>query len=184
MSRKLAKRNAFTFKYGEKVPSLETWVKVSKPDGPTAGPNAEEDISKLNEFKAIWDTGASSTCISEGVIQTLELAKVDEKPIQTANGPRLAGLYLVNIYLPNKVIFPAVSVLDAEIFGADVLIGMDIIGRGDFAVTHKREITCMTFQIPSSHEIDFVEEIEKENQKLRTKRMLKNSRKRKSRRKR
>ena len=181
MPRRLAVGNACTFKYEGRVLSLETWVRVSGPGGPTPGPNAEEEISKLPEFKAIWDTGATSTCVSELIVQTLGLAKIDEEPIQTVGGPRLAGVYLVDIYLPNRVIFTATTVVDAEISGGDVLIGMDIIGKGDFAVTHKRETTCMTFQIPSSHEFDFVEELEKEEQKLRAKRALKNSRKKKPR---
>ena len=181
MPRKLGVGSAFTFRYQGKVRSLETWIKVSELGGPTPGPNAEEEISKLPEFKAIWDTGATSTCISKQVVQNLRLAKIDEKSIQTVGGPWLAGVYLVNLYLPNRVIFPATEVVEGDISGGDVLIGMDIIGKGDFAITHKREITCMTFQIPPSHEFDFVKDLEKENQKLKDKQRLKNSRKKKPR---
>ena len=38
---------------------------------------------------------------------------------------------------------------------ADVLIGMDIIGSGDFAVTNSENKTVMTYRIPSVSRIDF-----------------------------
>ena len=40
----------------------------------------------------------------------------------------------------------------------DVLIGMDIIGRGDFAVTHPSGYTKFTFSMPSARDIDFFRE--------------------------
>jgi uncharacterized protein YchJ len=48
--------------------------------------------------------------------------------------------------------------------GIDVLIGMDILGLGDFAVTHHQGKTTFSFRVPSRHEIDFVAE-EKTNLK-------------------
>lgn len=57
--------------------------------------------------------------------------------------------------------FPAVHVilgtLDAE---ADVLIGMDIIGAGDFALTSPKGKLQFTFRIPSQADIDFVRDDE------------------------
>lgn len=41
-----------------------------------------------------------------------------------------------------------------------MLIGMDIINLGDFALTHKNGGTVFSFQIPSTHEYDFVRQIE------------------------
>jgi hypothetical protein len=45
--------------------------------------------------------------------------------------------------------------------GIDVLIGMDIIGSGDFSVTHHNGKTTFSFCCPSLREIDFVAEIQK-----------------------
>jgi len=39
------------------------------------------------------------------------------------------------------------------------LIGMDIISQSDFAVTAYNGNTKMSFLVPSTHEIDFVQEI-------------------------
>ena len=41
---------------------------------------------------------------------------------------------------------------------AEVLIGMDIINRGDFAVTNRDGRTKFSFRIPSQADIDFVAE--------------------------
>jgi len=41
---------------------------------------------------------------------------------------------------------------------AEALIGMDIIGKGDFAVTNKDGKTTFTFRIPSIECIDFVKQ--------------------------
>lgn len=60
----------------------------------------------------------------------------------------LSETYLVNVYLPNKVAMPEVRVTKGDLRGADILIGMSIIGEGDFAVTNKGGITKFSFRIP------------------------------------
>ncbi|SPF43691.1 conserved hypothetical protein [Candidatus Sulfopaludibacter sp. SbA4] len=49
--------------------------------------------------------------------------------------------------------------------GIDAIIGMDILGLGDFAVTHHSGNTTFSFCCPSRKEIDFAAEI-KSNQKI------------------
>ncbi len=44
----------------------------------------------------------------------------------------------------------------AAVKGADVLIGMDIIGAGDFAVTNLNGKTTFSYRYPSMERIDFV----------------------------
>ena len=46
--------------------------------------------------------------------------------------------------------------------GVDMLIGMDIINLGDFAITHKNGGTVFSFQIPSTRHYDFVKKINNE----------------------
>jgi hypothetical protein len=38
----------------------------------------------------------------------------------------------------------------------EMLIGMDVIGLGDFAVTNHRGVTVCTFRVPSIERMDFV----------------------------
>jgi hypothetical protein len=73
-------------------------------------------------------------------------------------GSKLAPVFLVNIGLPNRVAIPELPVTLGELTGADVLIGMDIIGQGDFAVTHPNGNTKFSFRMPSLADIDFVNE--------------------------
>ena len=77
--------------------------------------------------------------------------------VHTGNGSRNSEVYLVNIVLPNGVGFAHVRVTKGDM-SADthLLIGMDIISQGDFAITHKDDKTCFTFRCPSTEHIDFV----------------------------
>ena len=72
-------------------------------------------------------------------------------------GSKLAPVFLVNIGLPNRVAIPELPVTLGELTGADVLIGMDIIGQGDFAVTHSTGRPSFRFACRPS-DIDFVKE--------------------------
>ena len=78
--------------------------------------------------------------------------------VHTAQGSHRTETYLVGIILPNKVAFPSVKVSKGNVHGFDVLIGMDIIGSGDFAVTNKDGKTVFSFRTPSMGVIDFVKD--------------------------
>jgi hypothetical protein len=51
--------------------------------------------------------------------------------------------------------------------GIDVVIGMDIVTRGDFAVTNRDGRTTFSFRIPSQSHIDFVADDDTEALKAR-----------------
>ncbi len=117
------------------------------------------DPQTLNakKYKAIWDTGATSTVITQKVVNDLGLKQVSVAQLTTASGKKDdAPVYLVAIFLPNLVYRPELMVVQASVTGdAEVLIGMDIIGRGDFAVSNKDGKTVFTFRMPSLERIDF-----------------------------
>jgi predicted aspartyl protease len=119
-------------------------------------PNTPEPT--ITQFISIWDTGATNSAISSSVIARLDLKPTGKVTVQTAGGSRLANTYLVNIYLPNRVYFPGIRVTEAPISGAEILIGMDIICRGDFAVTHCDGKTAVSYRWPPTKKIDYVEE--------------------------
>lgn len=114
--------------------------------------------AKYHTLRAIWDTGATNTCISQNAATQMGLIATGQVQVSTAGGVVRKGTYLVNVGLPNRVGFPSVRVTECELTGADLLIGMDIIGAGDFAVTNKDGKTVMTYRFPSSKLIDFVVE--------------------------
>ena len=66
--------------------------------------------------------------------------------------------YLVNIVLRNDMEISPVPVTEAKALNgtADVLIGMDLISMGDFAVSTYGGRTVFTFRMPSAGWIDFL----------------------------
>ena len=146
--------SSFTVNYTGRVNALVVDVGLTDVYDPKSG-GAQPAPMK---FRSIWDTGATNSVISKSVIQGLGLKPIGKSQTMTANGPRLADVYLVNFYLPNGVAFSAVRVTDGDLAGTDVLIGMDIIGVGDFSVTHEDGKTCMSFRLPSCRKIDYVAE--------------------------
>lgn len=110
-------------------------------------------------WNAIWDTGASKSCIDKRVAEYLHLIPVGKASISTANRLADTNTYFVHIGLPNGVMIPNVLVSAADLGNSlDVLIGMDIISYGDFSVTNYNGRTTFSFRIPSVTEVDFVED--------------------------
>ena len=112
----------------------------------------------LIEIKALWDTGASKTCISPECVEKLKLVPTGLCTNITASGPAKARTYLVDVILPNRVRVNAVTVTDAQIGsqGFDALFGMDLIQIGDFAVSNFEGKTVLTYRIPSKKVTDYV----------------------------
>jgi hypothetical protein len=109
-------------------------------------------------IKAIWDTGATSSVITKAVATQLNLIATGMTKMTTANGDIPAKTYTVDIGLPNKLMFQQIIVaeVDGLSSGCNALIGMDIITLGDFVITSHKGTTCMSFRVPSGHEIDYV----------------------------
>ncbi len=120
-------------------------------------PNTKNSL----QVKAIWDTGATASVITEKVVKSLGLIPTGMSHVNTANGIAIQNTYIVDIILPNKIIVKDVTVTGASALsgGSDVLIGMDIITLGDLSITHHKGLTCMSFRVPSLHEIDYVKNI-------------------------
>ncbi len=125
-----------------------------------------------HKYQAIWDTGASKTAISSRVADDLGLIPVNQIDVETAKGSMRANTYLVNIYLPNTVAVAGLEVSESILNGCDILVGMDIIGMEDFAVTQNSGRSVMTFQMPSTHCTDYVREIESERKPIKKERNL------------
>ncbi len=109
------------------------------------------------QVKAIWDTGATATVITDNVVKALGLIPTGMSHVNTANGVAIQNTYIIDIVLPNGLRVKDVTVTGATALsgGCEVLIGMDIITLGDLSITHYKGSTCMSFRIPSMHEIDY-----------------------------
>lgn len=113
-------------------------------------------------WRGLWDTGASKSSITQRIVDDLDLIPIGNTNISTANGIVPVNTYLIDIGLPNRIIIPNIVVSCADLGeDIDVLIGMDIIKHGDFAITNTNNSTTFSFRIPSIEEIDYVEESKK-----------------------
>jgi len=160
MPTKAVPQNSFTLKSnGGLLRVLSTPVEFSLPSVKT---------SRV-KFLGIWDTGATSTVITQKVVDTLGLKPIGIAFVNTASEHNVQTFeYLVDVYLyDGKVCVQNVRVTLGNISGgADCLIGMDIITLGDFAITNVNGITTFSFRIPSVQEIDFVKQAQQLAPKL------------------
>ena len=122
-------------------------------------PDRPDDPEPRREiFTALWDTGATNSVISQVVVDACELTPVGFTEVFHVDGSYLAEVYVVNVTLPSNFTISNLSVVKADIPLADILVGMDIISQGDFAITNQNGGTKFTFRIPSIEDIDFVED--------------------------
>ncbi len=144
---------SFTLKAKGLVNALITYCIISR----AFNPSGKGPVPESKTFSAIWDTGATNSVISMKVVAELGLKPMSKSKMSTASSIDVEEVdaYFINIMLPNKVGIAYLRVLGCSLNDADVLIGMDIIGKGDFAITHSEGNTTFSFQIPSTHDIDF-----------------------------
>jgi hypothetical protein len=104
-----------------------------------------------------WDTGATGTCISKELVKELGLLPTGMVKAHTPSGVGIMNKYMINLILNNEVRFVNLSVMDSEIGnqGIDVLIGMDIISLGDFAISNFDGKTQFSFRIPSQRHVEY-----------------------------
>lgn len=108
------------------------------------------------KYNAIWDTGATCTAITERVANECGLVPVGVANVHNAGGVKQTNVYIIDLLLPNRVVINGLRVTEAVVNGADLLVGMDVIGRGDFAVSNFQGKTVFTYRFPSTREISFV----------------------------
>lgn len=142
-----------TVDYGKRVYSIETMCKISMHhDVVRLGNETHPDFF---EYNAIWDTGAVRSVISPKVVADLGLQPRGKVAMYHANGVSYVNTYFVNLLLPNKMEVQILQVMDGNLPDADILLGMDVIGLGDFALTAPEGKTLFSFSQPSQFAIDF-----------------------------
>jgi hypothetical protein len=148
--------SAFTVKHSGLVNRIVTEIGLTSafdPQDPPVPP------PKLHPTSALWDTGATSSCITPSTVKAVGLSPVGIRMVSHGGGSELRNTYMVNLYLPNRVLVAGVLVAEfAETGSFGVVIGMDVISQGDFSITNCRSQTWASFRIPSVLGIDYVEE--------------------------
>ncbi len=119
---------------------------------------SNQQTNPYKPYKALWDTGATGTVITKKVVDDLGLKQIGVTKVFHGDGSTDQPVYYINILLPHRVGFPYVRATEGKLTGFDVLVGMDIIVKGDFAITNSDGKTTFSFRIPSETCIDFVKE--------------------------
>ena len=117
----------------------------------------EQVAENFVPFKALWDTGATNSVITEQVVQECNLVPTGKTFVYGVNGRHLADTFVISIQLQGVVLFPYLRVTKGDFLGAAVLVGMDIINQGDFAVISRNGQTRFAYRVPSEGGIDFYE---------------------------
>lgn len=142
---------AFTQRYEGITNALQTECVVF----PAFDPNSPI-VPDHCRVMGLWDTGATNSVISTRLVSALKLKPIGKVTVSHAQGQTDVNTYLINLLLPNNVGYPFLQVNEGVLAGFDMLIGMDIISRGDFSITCSENKTVFSFQQPSTHEIDYV----------------------------
>ena len=154
-------QQAFTTSYTGLARQIFTNAKVLKPK--VFEPN---EVILFDSDKALWDTGATGTVINLDLANKIGLIPHDITTVSGVGGNSQQNLYLIDVLLPNRLRVENVEVTSGNMKGIDLLIGMNIIALGDFALCQSKGKTTFSFQYPASPKaIDFTKQIENKNSK-------------------
>jgi len=138
---------------------LESDVGIGPPIDDPSSTDPDEASSRAKNYTAIWDTGATGSVVSQRVIDECGLVPIAMANVRQADGRViLSPVYRASILLTNRVLIPVVHVVRGQPGECDVLIGMEVIGSGDFAVSSDHGRTVFSFRHPSAGPIDFVKQ--------------------------
>lgn len=113
--------------------------------------------------KGIWDTGATNSVITRSTARALGLVPIGITKVNGVHGVKDVFVYRVTIVLNNKNISLTTEVTECEELSGShdigMLVGMNIIGMGDFCITNFNGETTMTFRVPSLEKVNYVDEV-------------------------
>jgi hypothetical protein len=158
-------RRAFTVSYDKPVNKLITSVGVL----PIL--TVDKILSGVPlEVKALWDTGATVTCIKPELFERLKLRLFNLTGHTTLSG--IGGNVAAKVTLVSLLLTPTLEIEYRPVYvtefpsNADMLIGMDIIRMGDFAVCNADGKTSFSFAVPPFPDrIDLAEKTEADNKR-------------------
>jgi hypothetical protein len=130
-------------------------------------PFATRDDTKGIIANVLWDTGATHSSLSTKIVQDLGLKSIDTTVVHGVNSSKVADVVIASIRFSDSIFLTGKRFSVNEIPGADVLIGMDIIMLGDFAISNGEGKTLFSFVIqPFKNKVSFTEEANAINDRL------------------
>ena len=98
---------------------------------------------------ALWDTGASISAITPEIKDKLKVTTIDKKTIASVHSTQVVDIAYITVELPNNVIKKNIKVAVCNItLNIGMILGMDIISMGDFALSNGNNQTLISFAVP------------------------------------
>jgi len=106
---------------------------------------------------ALWDTGAMMSAITPDIRDKLKAPSVDRKTIAGIHSSQEVDIVSIMLELPNNVVKRTFKAAVCNIASsAEMIIGMDIISLGDFALSNGNDQPLFSFAVPPFvNKIDF-----------------------------
>lgn len=106
-----------------------------------------------------WDCGATKSSISSELVEELGLMPSGSEKMDSTVASEVTKLYDISYVLRDSDIIIPICVSEAKTLRKrgkiDLIIGMDILSKGDFAIFKDKGITYFSFRCPSIGAIDF-----------------------------
>jgi hypothetical protein len=135
----------FKITYPGIVRSLKSIVRIGFP----VFQNESPVVFKRN-ISAVWDTGSTNSCISENIAFDFCLEKSRQVICNAVHSQSMVNTYLASLILPNGLIINEIELCSSKnLSTGDLLIGMDVISKGEFLVSTCNDITTYSFQSPA-----------------------------------
>lgn len=97
---------------------------------------------------ALWDTGANVSVVCEAVAKTLGLEVKGVAELRYANGLQRSNVYKIDLALSKDIVFKNHFVRECRDGGNfEMVIGMDVISRGDFRILNRSGKTVFEFEV-------------------------------------
>ena len=103
---------------------------------------------------ALWDTGSTESLISEKIVKMIEPILKNKSKYVTRDVVIECKTYAVSLSLSDEITFRDVLMKKADLSdkNVDIIIGMDIISRGDFEIRNYNNLVEFAFRIPQKNE--------------------------------
>ena len=115
--------------------------------------------TKSCETKALWDTGAKNSAISPVVASMLGLIPQGTALVSSVTTQELSDSYNITVLLRSSInarfenVFATCHPIEKQ--GIGLIIGMNIISKGDFAISNSNGKTTLSVRFPTQETIDF-----------------------------
>jgi len=107
-------------------------------------------------LKALWDTGANCCVISENIAKKLKLPNIAEVQMKHANGIAIVKTHMLSLMLPNNILFKDIRAMSCKpIHSFDMIIGMNVISKGNMYIIHNKAGIKFSFKYPPIHKLRY-----------------------------